>query len=69
VSSELERTYSRWDTSQGFDYRVWWYGTADVYLDRVELRDQIYQKLITGGYDEELKNKITTYSPSRRGPR
>jgi len=55
------------DKVYGIEFRVYWFGKRDLYLDRVTVWDEDGARLMAGDADDDIKNHIRTYfqnSPS-----
>ena len=50
------------DDSGTLDYRVYWYGNLDLWVDRVVLEDERYRTLMAGGYDDAIWSRVSQYS-------
>ena len=64
VSSDMIEGMDAWNADEGFDYRVYWYGGTDIYLDYVEVRDAVYDSLSRGLYDQQIEQRIQRFSDS-----
>jgi len=51
------------------DYRIYWYGYVDMWIDRIEIYDYKSEPLLSGNYDSEIQsdlNYLSSYSTPYR---
>ncbi|RPI12580.1 MAG: hypothetical protein EHM58_20010, partial [Ignavibacteriae bacterium] len=51
-----------WDQSCHVDFKVWWYGQTDVWIDYVEVNDKIGEELLNGDFDEVIQQEAREFA-------